>query len=226
MRRILFLPCLVFLCLSFALTKAAKAKESSDSLELIPNPTGGGSDNDVDTTSGDIIEENPDFVAVENDVDGSDDDEQSDDDSDDDDDDSDDEDDDDGDSGTKSKLAKALKKTKKELRSPVKLLKSNRTKITIALAVFAFRKEIFMLVQHLLVQIIYRKNITTSVVKLLLFVDFMRKMQSRTSSSPENTALGSQILRMIGRANPMIGNMMSYNPAYVPPIAQHFAFQR
>ena len=66
------------------------------------------------------------------------------------------------------------------------------------------------------------KNATTDVLKLLLFVDFMRRMQSGGLFS-----LGggddSSILRTLGA---MIDKTMNLNPAYVPPITQHFAFER
>ena len=204
MKTFLFLFYLTIPSLSLAIAEATKAKKTGDYLNLNTKSSGGGFDSDDI-----IIEENPDYVPVEyEDFDGS----ESDDDV---------SEDEDGDDDAKSKLSKKLKKAKKIPIEPFKLLKKNRRRITIALAVFAFRKEIFMVLLKLL-RLRTSKNATTDVLKLLLFVDFMRRMQSGGLFS-----LGggddSSILRTLGA---MIDKTMNLNPAYVPPITQHFAFER
>lgn len=214
MRVTLFWFCLCKSSLSWALVEAAKAKKT----DVSSNPSNGRFDNDDDATSDILIEENPDYVALENfsldkgdDLDCND--------SYDYDDDSDGgSSDDDDDDDAKSKISKKLKKVKN---NPFKLLKKNRYRITIALAVFAFRKEIIMVLLKLF-GLRNPKSITTDVLKLLLFVDFMRRMQSGGLYS-----LGggndSSVLNTVGA---MIDKTMNSNPAYVPPVTQHFAFER
>ena len=215
MRTFFFLFYLSVSSLSWAVAEEANAKKTDDSLKLTPIPSGGGLDNGDDETSSDImIEENPDYVPVEeNDEDFSDSDSDSDSDDDDSDDDSDDEDD------AKSKMSKKLKKAKKDRVQPFKLLKKNRGKITIALAVFAFRKEIFMLLLHLF-ELSASSYTPTGFLKLVLFVDFMRRMQTGgMSAGDESPSIRKTISAMIDKT-------MDSNPAYVPPITQHFAFER
>jgi hypothetical protein len=215
MRTFFFLFYLSVSSLSWAVAEEANAKKTDDSLKLTPIPSGGGLDNGDDETSSDImIEENPDYVPVEeNDEDFSESDSDSDSDDDDSDDDSDDEDD------AKSKMSKKLKKAKKDRVQPFKLLKKNRGKITIALAVFAFRKEIFMLLLHLF-ELSASSYTPTGFLKLVLFVDFMRRMQTGgMSAGDESPSIRKTISAMIDKT-------MDSNPAYVPPITQHFAFER
>ena len=218
MRTFLFLFYLSVYSLSWAVAEEANAKKTDDSLKLTTIPSGGGLDNEDDETSSDIlIEDNPDYVPVEESYlekgeDFSD--------SDSDDDDSDDDsDDDDGEDDAKSKMSKKLKKAKKDRVQPFKLLKKNRGKITIALAVFAFRKEIFMLLLHLF-QLSASSYTPTGFLKLVLFVDFMRRMQTGGMSTGDESP---SIRKTIGA---MIDKTMDSNPAYVPPITQHFAFER
>jgi hypothetical protein len=165
-----------------------------------------------------LIEENPDFVERQIDVDdndsggtGRDDDSESDD-------------DDGGDTdkfAAKSKMNEALRKTKLQSRNAVKLLKRNRVKITVALTLFAFRKEILPLVIFLGRSQLPKSN-TTAILKLILFVHFMRQLQTGKISSPTLKWLSA-----VGDSNPMLGSLLSkHNPASLPPIQQHYTFER
>jgi hypothetical protein len=219
MRTFLFLLYLSVSSLSWAVAEEANAKKTGDSLKLNTIPSGGGLDNDGETSSDILIEENPDYVPVEeSSLEKGEDFSDSDSDSDDVDDDSDDDDEDDA----KSKMSKKLKKAKKGRVEPFKLLKKNRGRITIALAVFAFRKEIFMLLLQLF-ELSASTYTTTGVLKLVLFVDFMRRMQTGGMSALGGSDESPSIRKTIGA---MIDKTMDSNPAYVPPITQHFAFER
>jgi len=189
---------------------AAKVKKAIDSTEATTE-----FDSDGETTS-DIIQENLDYVPFEEETlsDGD-----SDVDSTDDDSDGDSDDDDDHEDDPKTKLSKKLKTAKKSGRfRPFKSLKKNKRRITIALALFAFRKEILMILFKLLGRST-SQNITTDVLKLILFVAFMRRMQS-----DEMAILGGRNSVILNAIDSFMGN--DINPAYVPPISQHFAFER
>lgn len=220
MRSLLVLLYLSVALLSWALAEGADAKNAGDSFKpQTAFPRGGGlGDNDGDETTSDVIlEENPDYVPVEEDEDSNDSDSDDEYDSDEDEIDVEDEDDD-----AKGKLSKTLKKAGAKSKSirPLKALTKNRGKITIALALFAFRREIFVLLLKLLGRST-SKNVTTDVLKLLLFLDFMRRMQQSGGAGDDGS--GGSLLKTIGA---LIDRTMDANPAYVPPIAQHFAFER
>lgn len=135
---------------------------------------------------------------------------------------------------TKGILAKALAKTRK---SP-QFFKRNRAKITIAVALFAFRREIgHFLLRLITVKSIYvnketgemvvhrRLNLSpTSVLKIIIFLDLMRRIQKGDSDSDVSlVAMGPQgaflapLLSMIKDPG---------NTAFVPPVEQHWTFER
>lgn len=206
--------------------EAVKPKKLRETvLDLNPNSSGSDDEQDGVTSGEDMtvshisIEENPDFVAEA--TEDTDDDETSDwDENENDSDEEPDDSDDDNDDDAKKRVSKKLKKSKKK--SPLALLKKNKGKITLVLTLFAFRSEIFQVLTKL-TKNHAPKDAVTGVLKLLLFVNFMRSLQT---SGKDTTA----ILRMIGQASPLLGAMlektMNYNPAYIPPINQHFTFER
>ena len=178
----------------------------------------------------DAVEVNPDFVEPGDD-DGSD--------SSSDEDDEEDEDvavsNDNSDDSVKSKIDAALVKSKRTYKKSLKFVTKNRTKITVALTLFAFRREIRQFLMHLVTNEIRNPKTgklrisPTSILKFILFVDFMRRLQSgRNASQP-----GFQALVNLGEANPFMGVLFSrvlrvpmFNPAFVPPISQHYTFER
>ncbi|VEU40721.1 unnamed protein product [Pseudo-nitzschia multistriata] len=203
------------------LAEAAKAKKPNNPRDLASRFSGGGIDDYDETTAGvtGILEENPDFVPLGEE---SSDEEHSDDDYSDSDDDARSDESDDDDDDVKARVSKKLKKTRIPRPGKVlKLLKKNRARVTIVLAVFAFRNEIFRALKHLSERH-KSKNKVTDVLKLLLFVDFMRRMQTGGKES-------SNLMKFIGHASPLLGALlektMNYNPAYIPPIDQHFTFE-
>jgi signal peptide peptidase SppA len=213
---------LSFCCLSIWALSLFLARVNFVEGEVAKSVDGG----DDDEISDFFIEENPDYIS-DNDS-GSD----SDSDSDGDDyDDEDDENDEQENEYAKSKVSKALQKTKKTTSKAIGILKKKRTTITLALVVFAFRNEIFLLIKKMLI----RRTLTvTDILKLILFVDFMRRMQQtrgggQTSSSTNaNNIL--DIVKKLGQVNPIlsaiIDKALCHNPAYIPPINQHYTFER
>lgn len=130
---------------------------------------------------------------------------------------------------TKRILAQALSKSRTAPRYAIKFAKKNRVKLTIAAALFAFRKEIRR-VLYLAVtkpktidpetgRVLSRTiNISpTSVIKILLFLDLMRKLQS--GESPDAGPLGPKGSFLFKLLHPS-------NNAFVPPIEQHWTFER
>ena len=150
MNRFLPLCCLSIwaLCLFLARVNFVEAEaEAAKSVD--------GGDNDE--ISDFLIEENPDYFS-DNDS-GSDSDSDSDGDNYDE---EDDENDKNENEDTKSKVSKALNKTKKTTNA-IKVLKKNRTTITLALVVFAFRNEIFSLIKKMMV----RRTLTITDLSLI-----------------------------------------------------------
>jgi signal peptide peptidase SppA len=131
----------------------------------------------------------------------------------------------------KASIERALKSKKKQL---IK----NRVKITFALAVFAFRREIRLTVFHFAKTGLVDPKTgkvrlsPTQALKLILFVDFMRRMQNSSGSNMTNPN-SIHALSLLGQANPVLGALISkvlkasiFNPAYIPPINQHYTFER
>lgn len=198
------------------------------------------------------IEENPNYVPYESDVDtdhevgedesdGSDDSDDSDDsnsnsyDSDSTDydedeyDSSDDEEDD-----SKSILNAALAKTNKLPSKTMKFVRKNRTKLTIACALFAFRREIWNLI--LTTTTIPSEDGTrrarikispTSILKIAIFIDVMWKMQQgHGGDGGDAESVGGMFLpRPPGLAGLLTDIMKPSNAAFIPPTVQHYTFE-
>lgn len=169
-----------------------------------------------------LIEDNPDFVkAATREDDGNDGDDGSGSDSDGDDDNDDDDINDNNENAARSSLNSELKKAKERSRCVINLVKKNRSRTIAALTVFAFRKEILQLIIYFAKSQIPRTK-TTSILKLLLFVHFMRQLQTGDLSS----STGRWFSAFAG-STPGLGSLLSkYNPANLPPIQQHYSFER
>lgn len=143
----------------------------------------------------------------------------------------------DDDENEKSKLNKALAKSKKKAFASLKVVEQNRTILTILCAIFAFRREIW---NALLVLFTYptpdgkrRPKIRmspTSLLKIILFLDFMRKMRQQSSSSSDG--LQSSGMGPMGKENKnFVGKFLGelVHPsftAYLPPVEQHYTFEK
>ena len=131
----------------------------------------------------------------------------------------------------------------------IKFLRKHRTQITIAVAIFAFRREL----RHYLWRMIskpvldpetgeeIRRTIRlTAILQLIVFVDSMRRMQSALRKSQEDSD-GSEesnalapilaLLLMGSGRNPATALLLSKlggssNSAYIPPVQQHYTFER
>ena len=129
----------------------------------------------------------------------------------------------------KRMLAQALSKSRTAPRRTLKFVKKNRVKLTIAAALFAFRKEIMQIAYLILTKpktidpetgrVLSRTlNISpTAVLKVLLFIDLMRKLNSGDVSGQDTFgSQGSFLLKLLHHGN----------TAYVPPVEQHWTFER
>jgi serine protease SohB len=149
-------------------------------------------------------------------------------------------DDDNDEADIKIAVERALEKSKLKYKKSLKKFVKNRAKMTLALAVFAFRREIRQVIAHVLKSGLMDPKTgkirlsPTQVLKLILFVDFMRRMQKQNSrggnlANPDSM----QSLAFLGQSNPVLGALLSkflgfpkFNPAYIPPINQHYTFER
>jgi len=191
------------------------------------------SDNKIDTSL--PLEKNPDYVPYESENDGSDADDDSDeydsDDGDTDDEsdsDDDDDDDEDEDEDLASMLNKALSKTNKIPSETMKFIRENRTTLTIACVLFAFRREIWYLI--LSVATSPNKDGTrsvkirispTAILKIFIFIDVMRKMQGQTADGGAMPVPGR--MGLFGLLSDL---MKPSNSAFIPPIEQHYTFEK
>jgi signal peptide peptidase SppA len=150
------------------------------------------------------------------------------------------EDDDPNEADVKSTVEKALAKTRKAPRKTLKLMRKYRLEITIVVALFAFRREIGSLIWRVFSKPvqdpetgeIFRRAVPispTAILKLLIFADVIRRLKSNggaDKSSPLAT-----LLLVTSTGNPLLGALLTKmlapsNPAYIPPIQQHFTFER
>ena len=197
-------------------------------------------DKSVDTSL--PVEENPDYVPYESDddsddsddSDGSDDSDSSSDDEDDTEDDSEEDSEDGSDSeeeeeDSKSMLNKALTTTNKLPSKTIKFIRKNRTPITIACALFAFRREIWHLLQSTATvpnkdgsRRARIKISPTAILKIALFIDVMRKMQGQEGDA--GVDVGTMI-RPPGLAGLLVDLMKPSNAAFIPPVVQHYTFE-
>ncbi len=140
----------------------------------------------------------------------------------------------------KSKLNKSLSSSnnKSISKKAIQTLTNNRTILTTSLAIYAFRREIKQLLLHLFTtkyktddgkvirKLIFTLN-PTSILKIILFIDFMRKMQHNGTDEGSGGVEGS-----IGSsgAGGIIGNLLKdlllqSNHAFIPPVEQHYTFE-
>jgi hypothetical protein len=129
-------------------------------------------------------------------------------------------------SSVQGQIAAALHKTKKTSRTAVKLAKKYRSRITLFLTVFAFRREIRKTMVHLAMtnqfQMVDPKTgkvriNPTAILKVLLFVNFMRRLQESGGGGVgvgtfvnSNTTL-SALLSVLGQSNPVFGALFLLN---------------
>jgi serine protease SohB len=141
----------------------------------------------------------------------------------------------------KKSISKALKKTRKKkglfkkAEKVVDFCKKNQRLIGIVIVTVAFRREIWT---FFLKKISYQKLTFTDGLKLIIFVEVIRRLQAGRGFPFSNSGGGtpsSAFLAFLMRSNPILGLLLStftpqsssnYNPAFVPKIDQHYAFER
>lgn len=116
-------------------------------------------------------------------------------------------------------------------------IKKNRVKITLVVALLAFRKEIGGFLMNKIApavgkdpktgEVIHRIQ-PTSIIKIIVFIDVMWQLQAagKKTQSPILVAL-----LLLGANNPFLGAMISKmlfseNNSFVPPVEQHYTFER
>jgi ClpP class serine protease len=238
---------LLLLCLfsinkssSFSLSK--KVETSLENSIIEPNP---------EFSAREDIEEG----AITSVSSGDDSDEESDFDSDDDDDEDDDDEDvensddyddeeDDDEEDSKSKLNKSLSSSshKSISKKAIQILTNNRTILTTTLAIYAFRREIKQLLLHLFTtkyktedgkvirKLIFTLN-PTSILKIILFIDFMRKLQQNNGSIGGGDGMEGSIGSSSSSGGGIIGHLLKdlllqSNHAFIPPVEQHYTFEK
>jgi hypothetical protein len=213
MRRRKFLNCIrvgffLWLLSSGRLTQATSDTDNEEGEVVVSNNTD------------DLVEENPNYVSPSQ-AEGRQ---------------SDDEDEaEDAKAAIKGALGKSRKKHRKAPAPPAILRKlhKHRVEITIAVVLFAFRREIARLIWHFMSKP-FRDPKTgkvrpthipvTSILKIVIFIDVMRRLQS--NKSPFFAALMAG-----GQGSPVLAMILSkiFSPAaqiYIPPVTQHFTFER
>lgn len=134
-------------------------------------------------------------------------------------------DEDDEEDDEKSVLNTALARTNKSTKKTLAFISKYRGELTFACAVFAFRREIYHFLLASTTVVIDGKRYVrfraspTSILKIILFVDFMRKMQ--------NAANPSSMGPMAGPMGSILSELLkSHNNAFIPPIEQHYTFEK
>jgi hypothetical protein len=128
---------------------------------------------------------------------------------------------------TKVRLSQALKNDDSDGQLPqsiLKTLRGNWTAVTVAVAAVAFRHELWALLQYIFQQNGGKDVSATDLLKLVLFLDFMRRLlqqqQQQTGNNIDMAPTSSPLLQNLLR------NLFSSNPAFVPPLTQHYTFER
>jgi hypothetical protein len=143
----------------------------------------------------------------------------------------------------KKELAKTMAKSRKQTRRTIKFAKKNRAKITLVLSVFAFRREI----RQVLIYLVTTKTVDpytgkthlhlpkinlTAVLKIVIFVDFMRRAFYQPQEGGDQKSQLAEFL-LLGNGNSLLQLLLSkmirpptYNPTHIPPIEQHYTFER
>ena len=209
-----------------SLSPIVEEAPTSDIEEYLP--TG---DNDDDSDG--LIQENPGYVGPGG-GDSSDGD-QSDYDSDDDEQEETDENDEEGADG-KTKMNKELSKSFKRGRAAGKFIKSHKAQLVVLLVLFAFRREVFLVLSSLVTDPApeggrkMKALSMTNLLKILLVLDVLRKTFGGSGGNNKTSVLA--IAALFGGApggaivRTLFKDVFKSNPSYVPQIEQHYTFER
>lgn len=213
---------LVFLCscifVPITAKKDKKSVKATKSKEVVQED----SINETDPTNDATIELNPDYGGEEDDeYDEEYDEEESED-----------------DEEPKEAVNKALAGRKKASSKAMKFVKKHRLKITIAMVLVAFHREIGSYILNKIKPQVYdpvtqttsrrwMRVEPTQILKIIVFIDVMRQLQS-SGKKQEPMMLA---LLLLGARNPILSSIISKaflqeNSSYVPPVEQHYTFER
>ena len=207
----------------------------------------------IDGSNDDKIEFNPNYQFTNNENNSDNDDENDDDDDDDDNEDDDDNDENENDeneneeekilksilkSTSKKAMTKAFKSSRNSPQRAIKLLQQHRGKITVALVVFAFRRELYQAMMHICgtpkIDPNTGKEISrhisfsiTAILKIAIFLHFVMQWQQGKFTPTWIIAIlagpnGLLLTRIISRFLQPADHLN----AYIPPIEQHWTFER
>ena len=144
---------------------------------------------------------------------------------------------------TKSKIGQVLGRGPRNFR---KFMNHHRVKITIALVVIAFQREIRNLIWDTITKPVHDPQSgkiigrsfqpihPTSVLKVLLFIHAVRRLQrfgAMENDNSERNPFAPALFLLTGQLSSFAAWMMSdmlspSNPAYIPPVQQHYTFER
>lgn len=136
----------------------------------------------------------------------------------------------------KSIVNRFLTQTNATATKAFNLARLNRTGITVACAIFAFRREIWNTLQLAMTYVdkdgkrcLKFRMSPTAVLKILLFVDVMMKIQQEQQQQVSPSS-GGTMLPLPGRLG-FIGSLLNnilqpINSAFLPPVEQHYTFER
>lgn len=208
-------PLLLLLCICILRNVAWFVSASREKSNEVSDDDESDADSNDDDSDGDVLQKNPLYEKAP--------------------DDSGDEDERDG----KTAIATALKSKSGIRRKSTVFLKKHRFKITVALAVFAFRKELKELVWLTITKPVHdpktgeivRRPVglsPTSIIKIVLFIDLMRRLQS--SGDGKSSPMLALMLAG-GRGNPALAMFLAKllspaNSAFLPPVEQHYTFEK
>jgi len=150
----------------------------------------------------------------------------------------------------KKALAKHRKKKSKKnkggaaglAQTATAFFKKNHLKITLVVAAYAFRKEILKVLWHLVSKPVrdpktgkwVRRPVAvspTAILKILVFIDMARRLQSLSGGGNGKTSPLTALALAGSKGNPALAMILfkilsPSHSAYVPPVQQHYTFER
>ncbi len=128
----------------------------------------------------------------------------------------------------KGRINKALAKSNSKV---VTFFKNHRAEITVILVIFAFRYEIWSIISRIITESDNNngrrlKRISpTSIIKIVLFLDLMRKVLHNGDDSLLPGSMNSSLLNNFFR-DYLGSSSITKNTAFLPPVEQHYTFER
>jgi len=136
----------------------------------------------------------------------------------------------------KTKMNKELSKSFKRGRSAGKFIKKHKAQLVVLLILFAFRREVLLVLSSLVTDPApgggrkIKSLSMTNLLKILIVLDVLRKSVGRSGGTGKTSALA--VAALFGGApsaalvRTLFKDVFRSNPTYVPPVEQHFTFER